>query len=301
MSQDNTNNNDEVKEINNDHNEETVEQATGEFQQQVEDGQHTTEVSLFENNVHPKVEVTENIQPNNEVLQQENIAQPTGGFEHQTANIQQNNVYQNGEFQQFANNGQPNFQPTGNQGFEQQNINQQQFVNQNPNGGNAPKQKKKFYKNPVYWVIAFTVILLVIFVVQLLGANTDMDNDGLTRAEEIETYGTNPRESDTDSDGFTDSVEVDLGTNPTVKAVSMSPGTWTVGEDIAAGTYNMMCLSDEKGNVVVKNSAGEQKEIYELGSGLLRDGNTVSVELEDGDVIEVEDGLSVIYFESVEE
>ncbi len=42
----------------------------------------------------------------------------------------------------------------------------------------------------------------------------DSDNDGLTDADEVNTYGTNPASADTDGDGFTDGTEVNSGYNP---------------------------------------------------------------------------------------
>jgi hypothetical protein len=40
------------------------------------------------------------------------------------------------------------------------------------------------------------------------------DGDGLSDAEEIRVYGTNPKKADTDNDGLSDGAEVRLGTNP---------------------------------------------------------------------------------------
>ncbi len=45
-------------------------------------------------------------------------------------------------------------------------------------------------------------------------ASTDSDADGLTDAEEVETYRSNPTKPDTDGDGFTDGDEVANGYNP---------------------------------------------------------------------------------------
>lgn len=230
-----------------------------------------------------------NLQDNNINLEGSNDVQSNEGQVQQV-----NNFDPNVQYQQFENNGQF-YQQANSYGQN----NQPQFDN-NLNAGNIPQPKKKFYKNPTNWVIFFTAILAVIYLVKILGANTDLDSDGLTREEEVETYDTNPRNADTDGDGFNDLVEIDLGTDPTIKAISMSSGTWTVGEEIEAGTYYMMCMEDEKGDVTVKTSAGEEKEVYELGDGLLKDGTTVEVVLEDGDTIEVESGLSVVYFEIVE-
>ncbi|MEZ4432250.1 MAG: hypothetical protein R3F65_07535, partial [bacterium] len=44
--------------------------------------------------------------------------------------------------------------------------------------------------------------------------DSDTDEDGLTLAEEIELYGTDPENPDTDGDGLLDGREVELGTNP---------------------------------------------------------------------------------------
>lgn len=47
-----------------------------------------------------------------------------------------------------------------------------------------------------------------------LSNNPDSDNDGLGDREEVEVYETDPREADTDSDGFLDGQEVAGGYNP---------------------------------------------------------------------------------------
>lgn len=49
----------------------------------------------------------------------------------------------------------------------------------------------------------------------LIGSQ-DSDGDGLTNAQEISTYGTNPLNIDTDGDGMPDGWEVHFGTNPLV-------------------------------------------------------------------------------------
>lgn len=233
----------------------------------------------------------------------ENITQEINGVQSNVEAEQYANMVQSNQFQPFSNDGQFSEQQTAYEQSNQQsfqNTNQHQFDNNHIHVVNTPQTKKKFYKNPVNWVIFLTAILAVIFAVKFLGANTDYDDDGLTRLEEVETYKTNPRKADTDSDGFNDFVEIDLGTDPNVKAISMGPGTWIVGEDIEPGTYNMMCMKDEKGDATVQTETGEEKEVYEMGEGLLRDGTSVQVELEAGDTIEVEDSLSVIYFEKIE-
>ena len=50
--------------------------------------------------------------------------------------------------------------------------------------------------------------------VYLLANNADYDNDGLTNADEINKYYTNPLNADTDGDGFTDGEEIAAGTDP---------------------------------------------------------------------------------------
>ena len=44
--------------------------------------------------------------------------------------------------------------------------------------------------------------------------NTDTDGDGLTDADELNLYGTDPILADTDGDGINDGEEVNLGTDP---------------------------------------------------------------------------------------
>lgn len=215
---------------------------------------------------------------------------------HQGFSDYNQNDFQQGGFTQVdqAFQQSANFQDN-NQNFQTS----QPFNNQNNESGNGNVSKKKFYKNPVFWIILVISVFAAFALATMFGSNTDRDEDGLTRSEEVETYKTNPRKADSDSDGFTDSVEIELGTDPTVKAVSLSPGVWVVGEDIGAGTYNMMCISDESGEVTITDTEGEAEKV-KLGDGFFADGTTVQVELEEGDVIEVEDKLSVVYLEIIE-
>jgi hypothetical protein len=63
----------------------------------------------------------------------------------------------------------------------------------------------------------------------LLGSGTDLDNDGLTDAEE-ELYGTDPAKPDTDGDGYDDSTEVYNLYAPTVPAPARLITTKTIEE-----------------------------------------------------------------------
>ena len=46
-------------------------------------------------------------------------------------------------------------------------------------------------------------------------ANLDCDSDGLSNGEEVNNYGTDPRNEDTDGDGYSDPVEIREGSDPT--------------------------------------------------------------------------------------
>ena len=48
----------------------------------------------------------------------------------------------------------------------------------------------------------------------VIDTNKDSDNDGLTDTEELKIYGTDPKNSDTDGDGYLDGVEVTAGQDP---------------------------------------------------------------------------------------
>jgi hypothetical protein len=47
-----------------------------------------------------------------------------------------------------------------------------------------------------------------------VAVDLDSDQDGLSDADEINIYGTNPLKSDTDGDGYLDGDEVKNGYNP---------------------------------------------------------------------------------------
>lgn len=67
---------------------------------------------------------------------------------------------------------------------------------------------------------------------QLLGTNpnnSDTDTDGLSDFAELRRYWTNPTKADTDSDGLTDGTEIRLGTSPFL--VDSDGDYWTDGSD----------------------------------------------------------------------
>lgn len=79
----------------------------------------------------------------------------------------------------------------------------------------------------------------------------DSDEDGLTDAEEINTYKTNPKEKDTDSDKVSDGKEIEIGSDPLV----------------AEENFNVNTVSTEKDTVkasVITELTGEQVETLEV-------------------------------------
>ena len=62
----------------------------------------------------------------------------------------------------------------------------------------------------------------------------DSDQDGISDFDEVTLYGTNPLLADTDSDGFTDGIEVTTGFNPTDAAVE-AVITYQSPRDVSAG------------------------------------------------------------------
>ena len=75
----------------------------------------------------------------------------------------------------------------------------------------------------------------------------DSDQDGLTDNEE-KSYGTDVRNSDTDSDGYSDGTEVEAGYNPLVKA----PGDKLAPSDLVENTITQdinSSSSEKKGNL----------------------------------------------------
>jgi hypothetical protein len=65
----------------------------------------------------------------------------------------------------------------------------------------------------------FLLFLVIFFLLpsSLWAEGIDSDNDGLTDEEEINTYLTNPNNSDTDGDGFNDKLELINGFSPLYK------------------------------------------------------------------------------------
>ncbi len=51
--------------------------------------------------------------------------------------------------------------------------------------------------------------------------SSDDDGDGLTNFQEVVTYGTNKSKSDSDNDGLSDSLEVEIGSNPNYSDLSL--------------------------------------------------------------------------------
>ncbi|MBT7852161.1 MAG: hypothetical protein HN675_02475, partial [Opitutae bacterium] len=62
----------------------------------------------------------------------------------------------------------------------------------------------------------------------------DADGDGLSNAEEVNLFGTNPNKSDSDSDGVSDADELAYGTDP--NDPDSDGDSFTDGEEFAAGT-----------------------------------------------------------------
>jgi hypothetical protein len=68
--------------------------------------------------------------------------------------------------------------------------------------------------------------------------NPDTDGDGLTDADELNTYKTFPDKADSDGDGIPDGVEVQKGTDPS-NAQSYDYATELSGVDVAPATFMM--------------------------------------------------------------
>lgn len=79
----------------------------------------------------------------------------------------------------------------------------------------------------------------------------DSDEDGLTDAEEINTYKTNPKEKDTDSDKVSDGKEIEIGSDPLVAEENFNVNTVSTEEDTV------------KASVITKLT-GEQVETLEV-------------------------------------
>lgn len=113
----------------------------------------------------------------------------------------------------------------------------------------------------------------------------DSDQDGLTNEEE-KTYGTDPYNSDTDGDGYSDGVEVSSGYNPLKKA----PGDKIVAnEEIAsvAGT------SIEKTTAEGSNETNLTNEISSKVTDLINQSQTENKEIQMDDLDSIVDEVSV--------
>ncbi len=63
----------------------------------------------------------------------------------------------------------------------------------------------------------FILLLIIPFLINpVMALETDTDHDGLTDEQETKIYFTNPYNSDTDSDGYDDKIEIDNGYSPLV-------------------------------------------------------------------------------------
>ena len=79
----------------------------------------------------------------------------------------------------------------------------------------------------------------------------DSDEDGLTDAEEINTYKTNPKEKDTDSDKVSDGKEIEIGSHPLVAEENFNVNTVSTEEDTVKAS-------------VITELTGEQVETLEV-------------------------------------
>lgn len=79
----------------------------------------------------------------------------------------------------------------------------------------------------------------------------DSDEDGLTDAEEINTYKTNPKEKDTDSDKVSDGKEIEIGSDPLVAEENFNVNTVSTEEDTVKAS-------------VITELTGEQVETLEV-------------------------------------
>ena len=72
--------------------------------------------------------------------------------------------------------------------------------------------QKQYRKMTVLWGISVGIISFAFWIGEVY---KDSDEDGLTDADEVNIYGTNPALADTDGDGFTDKAEIyTLKTDP---------------------------------------------------------------------------------------
>ena len=72
--------------------------------------------------------------------------------------------------------------------------------------------QKQYRKMTVLWGISVGILSFAFWIGEVY---KDSDEDGLTDADEVNIYGTNPALADTDGDGFPDKVEIyTLKTDP---------------------------------------------------------------------------------------
>ncbi len=147
---------------------------------------------------------------------------------------------------------------------------------------------KNIYSYKTLTLFIFIALLTGSFTFFTLADNTnltlfeDFDRDGISNAEE-ETLGTDPRNEDTDGDGYSDGVEVESGYNPLipapgdrivtkrepVKFAAVSSNTDNVTEKISESVVSFIADAQESGqtevsseefNAVIKKAVDKEVE-----------------------------------------
>lgn len=112
----------------------------------------------------------------------------------------------------------------------------------------------------------------------------DSDQDGLTNEEE-KTYGTDPYNSDTDGDGYSDGVEVQSGYNP----LKPAPGDKIVNENV---TENVAGVSAEKNNPQDAEGSNLTDEVSAKVTSLITQSQTENKDIQITDLDSIVDEVS---------
>lgn len=125
---------------------------------------------------------------------------------------------------------------------------------------------KKYSYNTLSFVI-FSALFVAAFSFFTFADDTsltlfeDFDRDGLSNAEE-KTFGTNPKEADTDNDGYSDGVEIESGYNPLIKA----PGDRIIKEKKLAIITPIQTKTDNVTKKISENVVSYLADAQEAGN-----------------------------------